>query len=106
MPDYSQETIKNDDEVYDFLFQPRGIPHAIQYKTKVFSKDIKDVNIQVYRHTWKQGDKLYKLAAKYYRTFKHWWVIALANKISSEADLDYGDQIVIPIRAEDIINNI
>ncbi len=106
MPDYSQEKIINDGEVYDFLFQPRGIPYAIQYKTKVFSRNIKSVNIRVYRHTWKQGDKLYKLAAKYYDSFKDWWVIAIANKIASEADLKYGDQIVIPINKRDITSNI
>ena len=106
MPSYLYEKVKNDDEVYDFLFQPRDVPHVIQYKTKVFSKDIKEVNIKVYRHTWKQGDKLYKLAALYYGNFRHWWTIAIANKISCEAELEYGDEIVVPVRSSDIIDNI
>lgn len=106
MPDYSREKTKNDSEVYSFLLDPRDLPFIIQYKTKVFSKNIKKINMKIYRHTWKQGDKLYKLAAQQYGNFKYWWVIALANKISSEADLEYGDEIVIPINANDIINNI
>ena len=40
MPKYSQEIIFNDDEVYDFLFDPRGIPKVEQYATKTFSKNI------------------------------------------------------------------
>ena len=43
MPKYSQEIIFNDDEVYDFLFDPRGIPQVEQYATKTFSKNIKKI---------------------------------------------------------------
>ena len=106
MPDYSREEVKNDSEVYSFLFDPRDLPYVIQHKTKVFSRNIKTVNMRIYRHTWRQGDKLYKLAAKQYGSFKFWWIIALANKISCEADLEYGDQIIVPLNANDIIDNI
>ena len=106
MPKYSQEIIFNDDEVYDFLFDPRGIPQVEQYATKTFSKNIKKIKIRAYNHVWKQGDKLYKLAAKQYGNFRFWWVIAIVNKISSEADLNYGDIIRIPINHVQIVENI
>jgi len=106
MPKYSYVETLNDNETYDFLFEPRGIPYAIQYRTKTFSKKIQSVNIRVYQHTWKQGDKLYKLAAQYYGNFQRWWIIAMANQLTSEADLYYGAVIAIPINPNDIIDNI
>ena len=106
MPKYSQETIINNDQTYDFLFDPRGVDFVEQYATKTFSKKIKLVKVRAYNHVWKQGDKLYKIAAKEYGNFRLWWVIALVNKISSEADLTYGDTIRIPTNHLQIIDNI
>ena len=39
-------------------------------------------------HTWKNGDKLYKLANKYYGTYDLWWVLALVNKKFIDSDFN------------------
>jgi len=106
MPKYSQETIINNDQTYDFLFDPRGVDFVEQYATKTFSKKIKLVKVRAYNHVWKQGDKLYKIAAKEYGNFRLWWVIALVNKISCDVDLKYGQVILIPLDSAEIASGI
>jgi len=51
-------------------------------------------------HIWKQGDRYYKLAHKYYGEAKLWWVIAWFNKKPTEAHLRMGDTISIPMPLE------
>mgnify|MGYP001480529546 CR=1 FL=1 len=106
MPDYKREDFINDYETYSFLLESRDLDQITQYTNKVFSKKLKSLDLSVFRYTWKQGDKLYKLAARFYGSHKLWWVIALANKISCEADLTYGDTIIIPESAQPILEAI
>ena len=106
MPRYSRKKVINDSEVYSFLFDPRDLSRIVHYKTKVFSKKLQKIDISIYRHTWKQGDKLYKIAAQQYGNFRFWWIIALVNKISCEAELNYGDKIIVPVDYRQIIENI
>ena len=96
MPKLTRRKFKNESETYQFLFDQRDLDFVRQFTTKTFPRELKSVNIEVYRHTWKQGDKLYKLAAQRYGDFRMWWIIALTNKISCESDLSYGDVIIIP----------
>jgi nucleoid-associated protein YgaU len=106
MPKYSRRKFKNQSETYQFLFDKRSLDFVRQYTSKVFSKKLKTLSVSVNRHTWKQGDKLYKLAASNYGDFRLWWVIALINKISCEADLTYGDIILIPSSPSEIISKL
>ena len=59
-------------------------------------------NLQSVQHIWKTGDRYYKLAAKYYGEPTYWWVIALYNKAPTEAHLQLGDVIDIPVPLETI----
>ena len=106
MPNYKRTTFLNDSEIYSFLLEVRDVSFINQYNSKVFSKNLKSLNIQVFNYTWKQGDKLYKLASKFYGSHKLWWIIALTNKISCEADLSYGDVIIIPNDYKQIVENL
>ncbi len=51
-------------------------------------------------HIWKYGDRLYKLANEYYNDARFWWVIAWYNAVPTEANLQIGDVISIPIDLE------
>tara|TARA_A100001515_G_C4563608_1_gene207411 strand:- start:4 stop:324 length:321 start_codon:yes stop_codon:yes gene_type:complete len=106
MPDYYGNTVINDDEIYDVFLEERDIERFIQYETKFFNKNIKNIRIRSRRYTWKHGDKLYKLAAKEYGDFRLWWVIALVNKISCDVDLKYGQVILIPLDSAEIASGI
>ena len=47
-------------------------------------------------HTWKQGDKLYKLATQYYGDGNLWWLIAWFNHKPMDGLYTAGDTVEIP----------
>ena len=106
MPTYSRKRVINDSSQYEEIFDEKEIEKIVQFSLRFFNQSVKKAPIRVVRHTWKQGDKLYKLAGKQYGNFRYWWVIAIVNKISSETDLKYGQVIKIPLDASEIINRI
>lgn len=53
-------------------------------------------NLSVTTHTWKQGDKLYKLALQYYGDASLWWLIAWFNHKPTDAMYNFGDDVNIP----------
>jgi nucleoid-associated protein YgaU len=106
MPKYHTQKYSNDDDQYQEILDERDIEEIVQYSIKFFNQSIKTAPIRITRHTWRQGDKLYKLAGQFYGDFRLWWVIAIVNKISSEADLKYGQVIKIPLNPSAIVNRI
>jgi|21_taG_2_1085346.scaffolds.fasta_scaffold04375_3 hypothetical protein len=98
--------VVNDSELYDELFDKRGVDKIIQYKTKILSTSFKDKDIAHIEHHWSHGDRYHKLASQYYNDFRLWWVIAIFNEKPSEASLKYGDKIKIPINFLEIVNVI
>ncbi len=51
-------------------------------------------------HIWTTGDRLYKLAEKYYNDPTLWWVIAWYNNRPTEGHFKVGDVIQIPTPIE------
>ena len=87
----------NDSELYEELLEKRGLTEIKQYRTKTFSYTFKDQEVQCHRHHWSHGDRYHKLASVYYGDFRLWWVIAMFNRKPSEASIEYGDKILIPV---------
>lgn len=54
-------------------------------------------------HTWKTGDRFFKLAHEHYGDSSLWWVIAWYNQKPTEAHLDKGDVIQIPFPLEKVL---
>ena len=54
-------------------------------------------HIAMLTHTWKIGDRFFKLAQENYQDPRYWWVIAWLNKTPTEAHLEHGDQIMVPL---------
>ena len=54
-------------------------------------------------HIWSYGDRLYKLAATYYGDTRYWWVIAWYNGFPTEADIETGTVLTIPLNLEDTL---
>lgn len=90
--------IRNDSETYEELVSPRDVPYVDQYKTPRLKHPSKfeRLNLTRDRHTWKLGDRYWKLATENYGSPKYWWVIAWYNQKPVENMLSPGDTIIIP----------
>ena len=89
----------NKSPLYKDHFKNRGTLFIRHYKTPTFvHPTVEQVKgLDEIGHTWSQGDRYYKLAHKYYKDSKLWWVIAWYNKAPTESHLVLGDVIYIPL---------
>lgn len=103
MPKYhdTENIIINDDEIYEELFESRGVNSIRHYRTKKF-RDIKTQNIRVYKYVWTYGDTLRKLSFKYYNSADYWWVIGMTNGKPTDAHYKLGDEISIPVSPSEL----
>jgi|5B_taG_2_1085324.scaffolds.fasta_scaffold83480_2 LysM repeat protein len=102
----NKKEVYNETDTYQFLFDPREVSSIVHYKLQPYSPRFKKINISFKTHTWKNGDKLYKLANKYYNTYDFWWVIALINKKFIDSDYSLGQVIIIPLNPTLVIDNL
>lgn len=101
------EVIKNSDEDYKKTFSTRFGPTGLVQNTTTFitiPTEQELMNITYSTETWGLGQRLYKLSFKYYGDSQYWWLIALFNKIGTEADLKDGDAVKIPIPLDIVLN--
>lgn len=72
--------------------------HTPHYEGPFFitPDDLELSQIDHVQHTWKHGDRFYKVAQKYYGEPEAWWVIAMYNGIPTEAHVRTGDSIYVP----------
>ena len=98
MRNNGRETYFNETEEYKEIFAKKNLRGVRQYLTpklkSVSPEDYKRLSF-VY-HTWKTGDRFYKLANEYYNDSKFWWIIALFNEKPTEFHFKPGDTVVIP----------
>ena len=90
--------LKNSADLYQKTFVDRNVKFVNQYETPTFNYPTKDnlKNLDIIQHVWKDGDRFYKLAAKYYGDPRDWWIIALYNSLPTESHIKVGDVILIP----------
>tara|TARA_B100002019_G_C21265605_1_gene599246 strand:+ start:1180 stop:1512 length:333 start_codon:yes stop_codon:yes gene_type:complete len=88
----------NDKEMYDKLFEKRGIKRINQYRSPTASNtpDEDLAAIECHQVVWRIGTTFEKLAEEYYGDFKQWWVIAGFNRKPTEQHCSLGDIIKIP----------
>lgn len=88
----------NDADIYFHLLEERGLKRIVQYQTSVFARlspeDIERIGVT--NRVWKLGDRLYKLAARFYGDPTYWWVIARFNARPTDAHFKLGDVVAIP----------
>jgi hypothetical protein len=104
MSRYKNSNIKtNTEALYKKLRKARGLPNAlVQFETNRQSAPTVD-EIKVLNnvgHIWTTGDRLYKLANKYYNDPELWWIIAWYNNKPTESHFKVGDLIQIPLPLE------
>jgi len=68
------------------------------------SDQINSYNIQI--EVWGVGQRLYKLAEKYYGNPEYWWLIAFFNKKPTEQHFAIGDPIEIPLPLNSVLSDI
>jgi nucleoid-associated protein YgaU len=86
-------------ETYRQLRKSRGREYSLeQYRSPTInyptSEEFQD--LEYIRHTWKTGDRYFKLAHEYYGDSTYWWVIALFNKKPTENHVKMGSTVYIP----------
>lgn len=99
--------IKNNDADYKKVFSSRfGTLGMIQLSTTTFRRptDKELMSVQYTSETWGLGKRLYKLSYQHYGDSKYWWIIALFNGISTEAEIKFGDAIKIPVPLDMVLN--
>lgn len=91
--------VANDLDEFAEDFAIRGVQHINHHRTvklkKASSEDSKDLHNQF--HLWKQADRFWKLAHKYYGNSEYWWVIAQYNQKPTEAHIQNGDIVIVPM---------
>lgn len=101
------KVLNNSNEYYRYLRQKRNNTKNIEhYETPIlFHPTISDrASIEASEHIWKNGDRFYKLAHRFYGDSSYWWVIAWYNGAPTEADLAPGDLITIPLELNTALN--
>jgi nucleoid-associated protein YgaU len=98
----------NSSEQYENEFKERNVKFIRQYFTPILRHldPSQMVDISGISHTWKVGDRYYKLAHRYYGDSELWWVIAWFNKAPTESHLRLGDVILIPTPLETFLDRI
>jgi nucleoid-associated protein YgaU len=61
------------------------------------------VSLQLVGHTWRSGDRYYRLAHRYYGDSELWWIIAWYNRKPTEAHLKVGETITIPLPLDKVL---
>lgn len=108
MRNNSRDTFFNGTEKYQNILSRRNLEKILQYDTPSIST-IKESDyefITFVEHTWKTGDRFYKLANLYYNEPKYWWVIALVNEKPTESHCKAGDLIMIPTPLSEVLSLI
>ena len=99
--------INNDMEFYEFLRKKRGNVKAIQHLPTPIMKHpsaSERATLSRTKYIWKYGDRFYNLADKYYGDSRYWWVIAWWNSYPTEATVQIGTVLSIPLKLEEALN--
>jgi hypothetical protein len=95
----------NREKLYEGVLEKRDVNYIRQYRTGRLRQPTQEerTRLQMISHVWTLGDRLYKLAAKYYNDPKLWWVIAWYNLKPTEAHFKAGEVIYIPLPLNEVL---
>ena len=100
--------IINDDLDYKKVFKTRyerkNILRHFETQTMDYPDNDEIRSMNFVNHSWKMGDRYYKLAHKYYGDSKYWWLIAWFNKKPTEQHVKNGDLIKVPTPLRDALD--
>jgi len=101
----NRRIFRNEEEIFENTFRARGVPLIRHYETPEmgYPSPGQMLTMHASTHVWKQGDRFFKLAYKYYGDSELWWIIAWFNKKPTEGHLRIGEVISIPLDLEDAL---
>ncbi len=104
----SRRVVRNNAEIYEEHFKKRKVRHINQYRTPRLKHLTTNqrANLNRVKHTWKLGDRYWKLAAQYYGDAKYWWVIAWYNQKPTESMVELGDTVIVPLPLETVLEGL
>ncbi len=101
----NREVFLNEHALYHKMRKSRGLNGLRHYGklklNQIVSENIREMTLV--DHIWKTGDRLSKLAFKYYGSTEHWWVIGWFNKKPIDNLYKIGDMVHIPLPLEDVL---
>ncbi len=94
--------------MYKDILDARNKRHVVQYRTPVFKEltNTDRLSLESYRYKWKTGDAFWRLSSQVYGDPQYWYVIASFNRKPTEAHIEPGDIILIPISLLDALELI
>lgn len=78
------------------LLESRNLEQIRYLKNRKFSRTLLTEEYQTIEHVWSHGDKLYKLANRYFGDRDLFWIIGLFNNKPTDSHFRYGDLVLIP----------
>jgi|TARA_B100000029_G_C17459633_1_gene918018 nucleoid-associated protein YgaU len=99
---YSRSITRNFHENIEEFLKNKKLIYVDHYMTPVlYQPTLEDYgSLQIVSHIWATGDRYHKLAHRYYKDSRLWWVIAWFNKKPTEAHVKNGDVIQVPFPLE------
>ncbi len=74
--------------------------HYATWSTPLRLHGLADVDflagLTTFTHTWERGDRMDKLASKYFGDDEYWWIIALVNNIGYPLGIAPGTVLRVP----------
>ena len=101
----NREILINDVEEYKELLRKRGLQSVHQYGNMniVETEGYERTQLKVVKHSVTLGDRMYKLAFKYYGDTQYWWLLAWYNKKPTDFHLKLGDVLEIPLPLKEVL---
>ena len=102
------EEFANNNQIYKTFLKDRGVKQVVQYGTRnlKFPTGEQITELNILSHTWKYGDRYYRLAHEHYGDANLWWVIAFFNQKPTDAHFKIGDIISVPTPIERVLRII
>tara|TARA_Y100000310_G_scaffold298195_1_gene331888 strand:- start:4014 stop:4355 length:342 start_codon:yes stop_codon:yes gene_type:complete len=96
----------NNSDSYQQILEDRGVKFIVQFDTPELkhAKYKEIAALDHIHHTWKLGDRFYKLANQHYGDSTLWWIIAWYNKTPTESHVKPGGILQIPFPLDEIIS--
>jgi len=104
----NRKVLFNKEEIYKKLLERRGLKQVYHFDTPVFefNESVGEYPFEFEQYIWKDGDRLYKLANRYYNSTEFWWVIGLVNQKPTDSHYQVGDLVLIPTPLSDVLDFI
>lgn len=108
MSEWNRDGVKfsNDSKTYQKLYDKMGVKNIQHYGTIIYGSPMNEsflAELEIREHTYVVGDRLNKIAFKYYGDSRLWWVLAWFNGKPTDHHCKAGDKIRVPFPLEEVL---